>query len=157
MWAQCLVRQWIRGLRQYLAFGQISHNFCIDVDSDREVFGLRSHAEVQPMLHSQSLDALLALGTLETLLTVSSWLTRVMMGVGARAQALAHVEFVSVTVVAVPMLCGHTHPSSSFRNNNKNNNNNDNNNRQPFLAQAFETEFYQRCVKPQACTHTCVW
>ena len=31
-------RQWIRSLRQYLAFGQISHNFYVDVDSDPEVF-----------------------------------------------------------------------------------------------------------------------
>ena len=49
---------------------------------------------------SQSFGALLALGTLETLLTASSWLTRVMMGVGVSAQALAHVELVSATVVA---------------------------------------------------------
>ena len=29
---------WIRGLRQYLAFERISHNFYVDVDSDPEVF-----------------------------------------------------------------------------------------------------------------------
>ena len=42
---QCLVPQWIRGLCQYLAFGRISHNFWVYVDSDPEAFSLRCHAE----------------------------------------------------------------------------------------------------------------
>ena len=40
LWAQCLARQWIRGLRQYLAFERILHNFYVAVDSNPEVFGL---------------------------------------------------------------------------------------------------------------------
>ena len=41
----CLVRQWIRGLRQHLAFGRISHVVYVAVDSNPAMFGLRSLAE----------------------------------------------------------------------------------------------------------------
>ena len=103
----CLVRQWIRGLHQYLAFERISHNFYVYEDSDPEVF-LFSHAEWRIVLSrcfsSLSFGALLALGTLETLLMASSWLACVMMGGRVSAQALAHVYLVSVTCIVVVRL-----------------------------------------------------
>ena len=82
--------------RQCLAFGRLSHNFYFHVDSDPEVCLSFSHAEWRILLSRcfslQSLGALLALGTLETLLMASLWLTCVMMGVGVSAQALVHVN-----------------------------------------------------------------
>ena len=49
--AQRLARQWIHVLASVRGvFGRIAHNFYVDVDSNPEVFFLRSHAEWRSVL-----------------------------------------------------------------------------------------------------------
>ena len=48
--AQHLVQLWIRVVLEYLAFGRIFHCFYVDVDSEPEVFFLRSRAESRSVL-----------------------------------------------------------------------------------------------------------
>ena len=86
--AQCLDRQWTHVLHQYFA---LLNEFCTFhgvVDSDPEVFSLRSQAEWGSVLSrcfsSQSQYALLALGNLEITSTRFTWLAVVMMA-GQRA------------------------------------------------------------------------
>ena len=73
------------------------HIFYGEVDSNSEVFCLRSHAEWSSVLSrcfsSQSWCALLALGNLEIIFTRLTWLAAcVMMMVRVSVQALAHVN-----------------------------------------------------------------
>ena len=95
-----------------LGFGRISHTFHVAVDSNPGVFGLHSYAEWSSVLsrsfsfspgcaarNRKSGDSFANLMWLEVVMMKGELITQVMS---------------SMTDVASPMLCGHTHPSSSL-------------------------------------------
>ena len=80
----CLVRQWIRGLRQYLALDEFDtiSTFTWTRILERSFFiRFEWRIVLSRCFSSLSLGALLALGTLETLFMASSWLICVGVGV----------------------------------------------------------------------------
>ena len=78
---QCLARQSIHVLRQYLAFGRISHMFHVAVDLNPVAwspFSRRMEKCAQQMLQSSVLLAMRALGKLD-IISDFTWLAAVMM------------------------------------------------------------------------------
>ena len=96
------------------AFGRIAHIFYGEVDSNSEVFCLRSHAELRSVLSrcfsSQSWYALLALGNLEITFCEAHMAGCICDDDGANQCAgTGSFKLVSVTRCSVVVLCGHTH------------------------------------------------
>ena len=94
-------------------FGRIAHIFYGEVDSNSEVFCLRSHAEWRSVLSrcfsSQSWYALLALGNLEITFTRLTWLAACDDDGAGQCASTGPCKLVSVTHCSFVVLCGHAH------------------------------------------------
>ena len=133
--AQCLVRQWIRGLRQYLAldeFHTISTFTWTRILKYFSLFSRRMENCAQPML--QLAVPWCAARTWNPGNSSHGILVADMCGCRGQCTGTGPCKLVSETDVA-SLFCGHSHPSSSLRNNdNTNNQQTTTNNQQPTVT-----------------------